>query len=164
MCSKPASTSITPEIHRTLAVGLFNLAWTHLENPDRTPSDNVAMLNAAHASRWHWSKVGSPTNAARGEWQVSRVYAVLLDADGARRHGGESLEICRMNDLSAFDLSFALEAMARATHVAGEGDEVSEFQDQGLQAAEQIEDEQDRRWAIANLRSLETPPVWEEHS
>ena len=35
------------------------------------------MLHAAHASRFHWGEVGEPVNFARGEWQISRVYAVL---------------------------------------------------------------------------------------
>ena len=35
------------------------------------------MIHAAHASRYHWSQVGTKANLARGEWQVSRVYTVL---------------------------------------------------------------------------------------
>ena len=31
------------------------------------------MIHAAHASRYHWSQVGTKANLARGEWQVSRV-------------------------------------------------------------------------------------------
>ncbi|MBA3365103.1 MAG: hypothetical protein H0U03_04865, partial [Actinobacteria bacterium] len=60
---------------RQLAVDLFNFVWTLLEKADRTGEEDDTMLHAAHASRFHWGEVGAPVNLARGEWQVSRVYA-----------------------------------------------------------------------------------------
>ena len=49
------------------------------------------MIHAAHASRYHWSKVGTNANLARGEWQVSRVYTVLDRAEPALYHAHRCL-------------------------------------------------------------------------
>ena len=65
------------QVHRRLAAELFNRVWSLLEKPDRDQTDDDTMLQAAHASRFHWGEVGEPVNFARGEWQISRVYAVL---------------------------------------------------------------------------------------
>ncbi len=79
----PVAPDLDHATRRALAVGLFNYTWTLLENPNRTPEQDDEMLHAAHASRYHWGEVGEQVNLARGEWQVSRVYAVL----GPRRAG-----------------------------------------------------------------------------
>jgi hypothetical protein len=72
--------------HRRLAVELFNHVWTLLELASRTPEQDDELVHAAHASRWHWSKAGTTVNLARGEWQISRVYAVLGRAEPALWH------------------------------------------------------------------------------
>src|SRR3712207_382671 len=74
------------QARRRLAADLFNTVWSLLERTDRTQADDDTMLHAAHASRYHWGQVGEPVNLARGEWQVSRVYAVLGRAEPARYH------------------------------------------------------------------------------
>ena len=85
---EPIMTASTPATldaadRRQLAVDLFNHVWTLLEKTDRTPMQDDEMLHAAHASRYHWGEVGEPVNFARGEWQCSRVYAVLGRAEPA---------------------------------------------------------------------------------
>ena len=62
---------------RRLAADLFNHVWALLDTEGRTPEQDVEMIHAAHASRHHWGEVGTPVNVARGEWQISRVYATL---------------------------------------------------------------------------------------
>jgi hypothetical protein len=43
------------EVEETLAASLLNEVWTLLEQPNRTPDDDVLMLHTAHASRYHWA-------------------------------------------------------------------------------------------------------------
>ena len=69
--------AVDPATERAIAVELFNHVWTLLDAEDRTALEADAMVHAAHASRWHWGRVGSPEQWAVGEWQCSRVYAVL---------------------------------------------------------------------------------------
>lgn len=77
------------------------------------------MIHMAHASRYHWSRVGTPVNEAIGEWQVSHVYAVLGRPEPAMYHAERCLGICKANDIGDFALAFAYEALARAAAVAG---------------------------------------------
>ena len=51
------------------------------------------MIHAAHASRYHWGEVGDDVNLARGEWQCSRVYAVLGRGEPALWHARRCVEI-----------------------------------------------------------------------
>ena len=88
---------IDPTTRRKLAADLFNHTWTLLEKPDRTPAEDDEMIHSAHASRFHWGEVGEPFNLARGEWQCSRVYAVLGRAEPALWHARRCLAINEAN-------------------------------------------------------------------
>jgi len=103
--------------HRKMAVELFNETWKLLDKPDRTPEDDARMSHAAHASRLHWEFGGTARNLAIGEWQVSRVHAVLRQPDAALYHARRSLEIATLHHLGPFLVACAHEAMARAIAV-----------------------------------------------
>jgi hypothetical protein len=94
--------------HRRLGVELYNHVWTLLELPLRTPEQDDELIHAAHASRYHWSQAGTPKNLARGEWQVSRVYAVLGRAEPALWHARRCLAYVEAaEDAEDWDLPFA---------------------------------------------------------
>ena len=114
-----APTPLDATTERQVAVDLFNHVWTLLETPDRTPMQDDEMLHAAHASRHHWGKVGKPVNLARGEWQCSRVYAVLGRPEPALWHGRRCVALCEEHGIGDFDIAFGWEAIARAEAVAG---------------------------------------------
>ena len=63
------------------------------------------MLHMAHASRFHWEAVGTAANLARGEWQCSRVYAVLGRSEPSLHHARRVLEICRLAQIGDWDLA-----------------------------------------------------------
>jgi hypothetical protein len=105
---------------RQVAVDLFNGVWRQLERTDRTPDDDAAMVHMAHASVHHWAQVGTEVNLARGEWQVSRVYAVIGRGEPALWHAQRCLDLCTRNDITDWDLAYAHEAMARAQALLGD--------------------------------------------
>ena len=105
---------------RRLAADLFNHVWALLDTEGRTPEQDVEMIHAAHASRHHWGEVGTPVNVARGEWQISRVYATLGRGEPALFHAERCLETCTEHGIGDFDLAYAHEAMARAYRVLGD--------------------------------------------
>ena len=142
------------ELHRELAKQLFNLTWDLLEKEDRTAEDNDRMIHAAHASRFHWGEVGTPLELARGEWQVSRVYAVLGRATAAIYHGKRSLALCEANGIGDFDLAFAYEALARGYAVAGDASNMAEYVGLAGKAAEEIEDEGNREYFLSELATV----------
>ena len=66
------------------------------------------MIGAAHASRYHWSKAASGVNRARGDWQCSRVYAILGRGEPALWHARRCLELVEAApDAEDWDLPFA---------------------------------------------------------
>jgi hypothetical protein len=107
------------EFHKKMAVKLFNETSALLDKPDRTPIDDAKMIHLAHASRLHWEFVGSAKDLAMGEWQVSRVHAVLRQLDSALYHAKQSLEIAESNHLGPFYLACGHEAVARALSITG---------------------------------------------
>jgi hypothetical protein len=145
---------VDPAARRALAAGLFNHVWTLLEARDRTPEQDDEMIHAAHASRYHWGEVGEPANRARGEWQCSRVYAVLGRAEPALWHARRTLEICKANGIGDWDLAFAYEALARASAVAGEVADTGRYLGLAREAATRIADDEDRRLLEADLATL----------
>jgi hypothetical protein len=145
---------LEPERQRQLAKDLFNRVWELLESESRTPAEDDEMLHAAHASRYHWGVAGEPVNLARGEWQCSRVYAVLGRAEPALWHGRRSLDLCDEHGLADFDLAYAYEALARAHRVAGEAPEAEAYERLAAEAGEAIADPDDREHFRADVATL----------
>src|SRR5258707_12904988 len=127
---------------RRLAAELFNGVWKLLEKQDRTVEDDDRMVHMAHASRYHWGQVGTDVNRSRGEWQCSRVYAVLGRAEPALHHARRDLEICQVNGIADWALAFAYESLARASAVAGDAERARAYTEQAL--AVDIAEDEDR--------------------
>jgi hypothetical protein len=149
---------ILPEEHREMGVDLFNQVWTLLEAPDRSSTEDDEMVHAAHASRWHWSRagqLGGPQQAAVGEWQCSRVYAVLGRGEPAVHHARASLAICDAAGLGDWVRAAALEAMARALRAAGDADAARELLAQARAALANVARDDDREVIENDLQQLE---------
>ena len=110
--------------------------------------------HAAHASRYHWGQVGTALNFERGEWQISRVYAVLKMPESALFHGRKCLEICEENDIGDFDFAFAYEAVARANAVAGNAAECRKYVDLAKNAGEKIAKDGDKQYFFDELGTI----------
>ena len=137
---------------RTLAVDLFNGVWRLMETEDRTPAQDDRMLHMAHASRHHWEQLGAPANLARGEWQCSRVYAVLGRAEPCLHHARRVLDLCEEHGIGDWDLGFAHEALARAHALAGD---VAAAQAEVSRAlAVDIADADDRALLLSDLQTV----------
>lgn len=147
--------NIEVELHKKIGIELFNYTWELLDKSQRAREENDTMIHAAHASRFHWEKAGgAPVNLARGEWQVSRVYAVLARAEPARFHAQRSLELCQENGIGDFDLAFAYEALARAAAVAGNAVERTQYLSLAQEAAQHIADPGDRDVVLHDLETI----------
>lgn len=140
--------------HRRLGVDLFNDVWELNEKKDRTRQDDEKMLHAAHASRYHWGECGEPVNFARGEWQLSRVYALLGRPEPAIHHARRSLEFCQENGIGDFDLAFAYEALARGHCVAENTSETERHLAKAREAGESIAKTEDKDWFLENLQTI----------
>jgi hypothetical protein len=139
---------------RALAVALFNGVWTLLDKPNRTRDDDDTMLHMAHGSRHHWGRVGTPVNLARGEWQCSRVYAVLGRSEPAEHHARRCLELCAEHGIGDFDIAYAHEALARAASVAGDPDRSRDHLTRARAALDGIADAADRQQVEGDLATI----------
>ena len=156
--SAPGTGSVTDS--RLLAAQLFNETWRLLEQEGRTRQDDDTMLHAAHASRYHWGQVpdATPAHLARGEWQISRVYAVLGRPESAVHHARRVLDLCQENGIGDWDLAFAYEALARAHAVAGDALAARQHTDHALAAAAGIAEDGDRALLLADLETIPGQP------
>jgi tetratricopeptide (TPR) repeat protein len=149
---------MTPEETRQLAADCFNRAWQLLGRHDRSQDEDDELLHCAHASRYHWGEVGTAANRARGEWQCSRVYAVLGRPEPALHHARRCLELVEAApaEMEEFDLPFAYEALARAYALSGDEAEARDWLARARAAGEEIADEDDRALLEADLATIGT--------
>ena len=142
------------EQHRRFAVDCFNHTWELLDKKRRTREEDDEMIHTAHASRYHWGVIGTPVHFARGEWQISRVYAVLQKPEPALYHARRCLEICQENGIGDFDLAYAYEALARASALAGKKSDTERYVALGRGAGERIAEKDDRDQFIGDLKTI----------
>ena len=141
------------ECHKKSAVDCFNLAWSLLEKKDRSKGEDDKMVHAAHASRFHWGEIGEPVHFERGEWQISRVYAVLNRPHAALYHAERCLEICKENNIEDFDIAFAHEAVARANAASGNKAEFEKHYRLAKQTGEKVAGKEDKDYFLGDLES-----------
>lgn len=147
-------TELDPATERALAADLFNHTWRLLERPDRTTDQDDEMVHAAHASRYHWGRVGDAANIATGEWQCARVYAALGRPESALHHARRCLAVCEANGLADFHIAAAYEGMARAHATAGDLAAAREWKARATAALDGIAEEDDREIVAGDVSAL----------
>jgi DNA-binding transcriptional MerR regulator len=153
--------TLDQETHRQLGKELYNQAWTMIEAANRTREQDDAMVFATHASAYHWSKGGGTlANAARGQWQIARVYSALGRGEPAVWHARRSLELAeaaaKAGVADDWDRAAALEGLARAEAVAGDRAAAEAARARAREALEEIADPEDRQLIE---QDLETTPI-----
>lgn len=149
----------THEMHRKFAADCFNQTWELLDKGNRTKDEDALMIHTAHASRYHWEQIGKPLHFARGDWQISRVYAVLGFGVMSHRYAKRCLDWCEKENLGDFDLAFAYESLARACSVSGDIAKVGGYIRLARDAAESIQKEADKAYLLSELKTI---PGYEE--
>ena len=146
---------LTPEEDRRIGIALFNATWTLMEKENRTRAEDDEMLHQAHASRHHWGASGTDAaHLARGEWQCSRVYAILGRSEPCLHHAQRVLDLCLENGIGDWDLAFAYEALARGHAVAGDAEQARAYTEQALAAAEDIAEDDERELVLGDLETI----------
>jgi len=152
--SVPTPPALDPAEERRLAVDLFNHTWDLIGLRARTSAQDDAMIHAAHASRWHWGNAGGPMEWAVGEWQCSRVYAVLGLGEASLRHAQRCLELCDTYGIGEYVPASAHEALARAHAVLGDRESATRHRDIAAELAAGFDDADDRVVIEADLATL----------
>jgi hypothetical protein len=142
------------ELHRKFAIDCFNGTWDLIEKSERTTEDDSRMIHMAHASRFHWGEIGRPLNLARGDWQISRVYAILGQGRNALVYAKNCLHQCTDHDFGDFDLAFAYEAAARAFAILGDVKMTEKHLALAQEAGKTIAKEDDRKYFFSELNTI----------
>lgn len=150
--------SLDEATHRQLGKDLFNHTWTLIEKADRTPAETDEMLLATHGSAFHWLRGGGTlANAARGQWQIARVYSTLGRGEAAMWHANRCVELVeaaiKAGVADDWDMPAALEGLARAQAVAGDRSAAIETRARARAALDGIADPEDRQIIEQDLES-----------
>ena len=145
-----------PASHKYFSAHCFNQAWDLLEKSERTPNENEQMIRLSMASHWHWTQREdcTSTNLSVSCWQLSRIYAVLGEADNATKYAEKCLEISKGEDIPPFYRAYAYEALARAAKVAGNRDEMKKYLSLAQKLSETISDEEEKKWVLSDLSNI----------
>jgi hypothetical protein len=140
--------------HRYLSADCFNRCWDLIDKPQRTPEEDEQMLLRTMASFWHWTQRPdlTPRNRSVGYWQIARVYALLGQADNARRYGEISLRFSEQEP--PFFLAYAHEALARAAMVAGDRDQQAHHLERARALCPAIQDAESRELLEKDLATI----------
>lgn len=128
----------------------FNACWTLLRQPRRSAAEDRLMLTLAHTSRALWSGPGGPREAAIGDWQISRCYAVLGHGALAVSYAQSALDLAENTPLDPFMIASCHEAMARALRVAGDPLAATHL-DRARALADLLQDPEDRQVVLEDL-------------
>lgn len=139
--------------NEALAKETFNKTWEYIDMKERTVEQDMTMIHLAHTSCYLWSTCGTQLNVARGEWQISRVYAILNMGESALVHANRYLELCEVNDFDSFDFAFAYEAIARAYKIMDDED-FDSIKALALDHASKIEDKDNREYTISEINNI----------
>jgi hypothetical protein len=142
--------------HCYFSVECFNRAWDYIDKPSRTPEEEQAMLLLSLASLWHWTQRPdcTPGNLSVGYWQVSRVYALLGQADAARQYGHQCLKSSHGEGTLPFHLGYAYEALARAEMVAGKSSKMKEYLELARQVSGTMVDPETKKQLLDDLATI----------
>jgi hypothetical protein len=142
--------------HRYFSAHCFNSAWELIDKPQRSPEEDEEMLRLSLAATWHWTQRPdcAPTNLSIGYWQTARIYALLDQADNARRYAQMCLEVSQAPGVEPFFRAYAYEALARAEAAAGEKGRAYGYLTEARHLAEQVEDAEEKAALLADLETV----------
>jgi hypothetical protein len=134
------------EVHRYFAQECNQHVWRLVAKSERTPDEDAEMLDAAHASLFHWRYAGTGVHQQRGEWLISHVYSLMGIGDEALRHAEHCLALTatHQGEIEDFDVAYAYLGMARAHAILGNETDARKYLALAERAGEAIADEEDR--------------------
>jgi len=142
--------------HRFFAADCFNKAWDLLDKKTRSAMEDETMVWLSMTSLWHWTQREDCTsqNLSIGYWQISRVYAVIGQADNAKRYGLLCLEASQAVGVLPFYKGYAYEALARAEMAARHPEKMSEYLNKAREVAEILPDPEEKKQLLDDLATI----------
>lgn len=115
---------------RYFAVEANNQAWKLLESgAGKDPARVRDVVNAAHASAYHWERCGEPINALRSAYLLTSVMTAVGWSQSAMWHAQEThaMLLGLPDEVPLFDRAASLVALSQAYELAGKEEEAAVF-------------------------------------
>ena len=129
---------------RWFAMQANNRSWELSVMESRTPEEEREMLDAAHASAWHWSAIGTDLNRMRSTMLLAEVHALAGDPALAMRYAYEMRTYFLGRETPDWELAFTHAITAHGAARAGNGPLHRESYDAARGAIASIADAEDR--------------------
>ena len=143
--------------HKQFAMQCNNRAWA-LSVQRRSAAEDREMLDAAHASAYHWAQVGTELHRMRATMLLAEVHALL-------GHGPTALALATQmrnyflarSDTPDWELAFTHAIHAHSAHAAGDMAEHRNSYRQAVAALAAVGDEQDRKIVAETFDQVPAP-------
>lgn len=143
MSNAPESTQ-PDDWHRWFAVECNNRAWA-LTTRVQKQEDQQDMLDAAHASAYHWAAVGTELNRMRALMLLAHVHALVGHGQRALSYARDMHGYFTGRQTPDWERAFAHAILAQAAHAAGDADTHARAYGAARSALEAIGDPEDRK-------------------
>ena len=144
--------------HRWHAIECNNLAWKLSDLPARTSFQADEMLNAAHASAFHWAKVGNELNRARARMLLGHVYAVLGLGRAALLYAQQSYDYLAAHEPPDWEIAFAHAILAHAAFAARDNSLHQQHYAKAQGLGQAIADPEDKEIFFKTFNLIPAPP------
>jgi len=142
--------------HRRFAAAANNRAWG-LSVQTRSAAEDQEMLNAAHASAWHWAKVGTALNRMRATMLLAEVHALLGLGQSALAHAEEMRAYFLEVQSPDWEVAFVHVVHSHAASAAGETEKHRNSYVLAVAALEHISNEEERRIVASTFLHVPKP-------
>ena len=153
---RPSSDEIS-KWQKWFAVACNNRAWQLVEQPHRTPADVHEMLHAAHASAWHWNRVGTALNEARANMLLGFAHALASDGPLGLRYAMSAFNYFNEHEAPDWEQAFAHATLAAAARAAGDLGLYREHYAEASRLGETIADPEDREVFLRSFANVPKP-------
>ena len=142
---------------KRFAVVCNNRAWQLVENAHRTPSEMHEMLHAAHASAWHWARVGTALNEARGHMLLGIAHGLASEGPLALRYAMSAFNYFNEHEAPVWEQAFAHASLAAAAKAAGNPELHREHYAEAQRLGEAIAAPEDRAVFLRSFSQVARP-------
>jgi hypothetical protein len=143
--------------HRFFAMEGNNRAWD-LANGSLDAAARSELLDAAHASAWHWQAVGTELNHMRAKMLLAEVHALAGHGATALAYAEEMRRyFLGKGDTPDWELAFAHAIYAHAAHAAGRPDLHGPAHAAAASAVAAIAGDEDRAIVLQTFRHVPAP-------
>lgn len=141
---------------RRFAAAANNRAWD-LSVQTRSAAEDQEMFDAAHASAWHWAKVGTELNRMRATMLLAEVHALLGLGQSALAYADEMRTYFLGIQAPDWELAFVHVVYAHAASAAGETEKHRAAYGLAVAALEAVSSEQERRSVASTFSHVPKP-------